>query len=167
MPYSCNNYKEEVRDYITTQFPNKEISILDIGPGSGTYAKLLQEYKNIDAVEVFAPYIKQFELDKIYRKIFIADILYFNLKTSYDLIILGDILEHLTIDEAQEVLENLLLKCKEIIVAVPYNYIQGEYEGNSFEEHKQDDLTIELMTERYPQLKLLVGDSTYGYYIKL
>jgi hypothetical protein len=29
----------------------------------------------------------------------------------------------------------------------------------------QPDLTPKIMTERYPQLKLLIGNDRYGYYI--
>jgi len=165
MPYSCNNYKQEVKDYIDNLFNNKNIKILDVGPGSGTYAKLLNEYKNIDAVEVFESYIKQFNLTSLYNKVFISNILDFDC-TDYDLIIMGDVLEHLEIEEAQKLLPYLFSHCKEIIIAVPYNYIQGVYEGNIYEEHKQEDLTLQNMETRYPTLKLLFGDETYGYYIK-
>ena len=51
------------------------------------------------------------------------------------------------------------------MVGVPYNYIQGEWEGNVYETHLQPDLTKENMVERYPHLKYLMGDEGYGYYI--
>jgi hypothetical protein len=51
------------------------------------------------------------------------------------------------------------------MIAVPYMYRQGEWEGNVYETHWQPDLTPEVMALRYPELKLLVGDAVYGYYI--
>jgi hypothetical protein len=36
---------------------------------------------------------------------------------------------------------------------------------NVHETHLQPDLTPEIFLERYPMMKLLVGDDKYGYYI--
>ena len=54
-----------------------------------------------------------------------------------------------------------------MIVAVPYQYEQGEEYGNVYEIHKQDDLTPEIVKKRYPMLKLLYGNDEYGYYVKI
>ena len=54
------------------------------------------------------------------------------------------------------------IKC---LVAVPYEMEQGELEGNVYETHLQPDLTPDIMLERYPNLKLLIGNERYGYYI--
>ena len=43
---------------------------------------------------------------------------------------------------------------------------QDAVEDNIYEIHKQDDLTIKNMKERYPSLKLLIHNSDYGYYVK-
>ena len=37
--------------------------------------------------------------------------------------------------------------------------------GNHYQIHLQPDLTPELMLQRYPSLKLLIGNKRYGYYI--
>jgi hypothetical protein len=52
-----------------------------------------------------------------------------------------------------------------VIVAVPYNYIQGEWGGNIYETHLQPDLTSKNMVEKYPNLNLLYDFQHYGYYI--
>lgn len=83
----------------------------------------------------------------------------------YDLIIFGDVFEHLSVEDAQKVLDYAYNRCKNFIVAVPYHYVQGSTE-NKWKEHIQDDLTIDNIKERYPYLKLLYGDSVYRYYIK-
>ena len=82
----------------------------------------------------------------------------------YDFFILGDILEHLTLQEAQYLLLFLKQNKKQYLVAVPYVMEQGEHEGNVYETHLQPDLTPENMLERYPDLELLYGNNFYGYY---
>ena len=53
-----------------------------------------------------------------------------------------------------------------MVVAVPYLNPQGVEEGNIYEIHIQDDLTDEIMKERYPYLKNVFKTDYYGYYIK-
>lgn len=165
MPYSYKKYKEEVKNWVYSNF-DKNTKILDVGPGSGTYWNLLHDkFKHIDCVEVFTPYIEEFELKKKYENVFVSDILKFEYEY-YDLIIFGDIIEHLEVSDAQRVLNYAYDKCKDFIVAVPYLYEQGECHGNTHEIHKQPDLTPEIVLKRYRYLKLLYGDEKYGYYIK-
>lgn len=158
---SYKYFKEELREYLINKYPPKS-EILDVGAGSGTYALLLGDYFELDAIEVYKPsadYIKE-----RYRKVFNEDIRNFQYKC-YDVIIFGDILEHLEVEEAQKVLDYATTKCKEVVVAVPYEYKQGAICGNEYEIHKQDDLTPELVLERYPKLRLLFGNDVYGYYV--
>lgn len=44
---------------------------------------------------------------------------------------------------------------------------QGEHEGNIHETHYQPDLTVDVMTERYPHLTCIYNNEYYGYYIHL
>ena len=158
-------YKEEIKQYLESKF-EKDATILDVGAGSGTYLELLKDYfKTIDGVEAFLPNIIDNQLKERYHRLFhndIKDLEY----DYYDIIIFGDIIEHLEIEEANKVLRYAFDRCKEMIVAVPYCYPQGIEYGNIYEIHKQDDLTKENMLERYPYLELLYGNDYYGYYIK-
>ena len=161
---SYDYFKQEVKNWISKNFP-EESTILDVGAGCGTYWRLLHDkYKNIDAVEVYKQNIIDHNLESKYRTVFNDDIVGFNYD-GYDLIIFGDVIEHLTIPDAQSVLEYAYDRCKDMIVAVPYMYPQHANE-NKYEEHKQPDLTIDNVLERYPMLKLLYGNNKYGYYIK-
>lgn len=164
---SYKYYKEEVKEYLKSRF-NKDIKILDVGAGSGTYYELLKDYfDNMEAVEVFKPNIEKYELEKKYKKVYNVDIKDFRYpKFKYDIIIFGDIIEHLEVEEAFKVLMYAYERCKEMIVAVPYMYEQGIEEGNVYEIHKQDDLTDEVVLERYNMLKPLYKNELYGYYIK-
>ena len=157
-------FKPEIQKWIYDNF-SEESKILDVGPGSATYYKLLSsKYKNIDAVEVYEQNIIDYDLKNKYSNVLNKDIRDFEYDY-YDLIIFGDIIEHLTIEEAQKVLDYAYGRCKNMIVAVPYLLPQDANE-NPYEEHKQGDLTVENVKERYPKLKLLYGNSKYGYYIK-
>ena len=165
MGVSYSYFKKEVREYLVNRF-DRDSSILDVGCGSGTYYNLLGDYfENIEGVEVFKGYIDKYDLENKYKKIYNENIR--NMEYEYyDIIIFGDILEHLEVEEAKRVLDYALDRCKEVIVALPYCYEQGECNGNRFEIHKQSDLTKENVLERYPRLKLLYGNEEYGYYIK-
>lgn len=165
MATSYSFYKQEIKEYLTSKFDNKA-RILDVGAGEGTYYNLLSDYfKEIDGVEVFKPNIMNFNLKNKYHRIYNIDIKDFKYE-KYDIIIFGDIIEHLEIKEAQEVLKYAYDRCKEMIVAVPYELEQGIEEDNIYEIHKQADLTPENMKERYPMLKLLYKNELYGYYVK-
>ena len=165
MAYSYDFYKKDIREHLINRFP-KNIKILDVGAGCGTYYDLLKDYfKYIDAVEVFKPNIDNYNLKQKYHKVYNTDIKDFKYDF-YDVIIFGDIIEHLDVNEAQGVLKYAYEHCKEMIVAVPYELEQGIEEGNVYEIHKQPDLTQEIMKKRYPYLKLLYANELYGYYVK-
>lgn len=164
MPYSYSFFKEEVKKHLISVL-NKDIKILDVGAGSGSYGLLLKnDFANIDALEIFSDYIHQFELHEIYKNVYESNILDFNI-SKYDYLIFGDIIEHLDINQAQILLEYITNSDKKCIVAIPYLMEQGEVNGNIYEEHKQSDLTHNIFIERYPYMRLLYGNDKYGYYI--
>lgn len=165
MATSYATYKKEITDYLKSKF-DKNAKILDVGAGEGTYLPFLQDYfTNIEAVEVFKPNIDNFNLEQRYKKVYNTNIIDFEYDF-FDIIIFGDIIEHLSVNEAQNVLKRAYNRCKEMIVAVPYLSKQGIEENNIYEIHKQDDLTDELMKDRYPYLKNVFKNDVYGYYVK-
>lgn len=167
MATSFRYYKKEIGLFLIDKY-GSDSKVLDVGAGEGTYYNLLKDYfKDIDAVEVYKPNIERYRLKDKYRNVYNVDIKDFKYgEKDYDIIIFGDVIEHLEIDEAQEVLKYAYDRCKEMVVAVPYCYEQGIEEGNIYEIHKQADLTPENVLERYPMLKLLFRNDEYGYYIK-
>ena len=167
MPGSYPTYKRELKSYIAGRFPDRSASILDVGCGRGTYQELLgDEYGNIDGVEVFLPYIEKYGLRTKYRRLWEVDVRGFDFHQGWDLIVFGDVLEHLGVKDAQSVLARAIVKCTEVVVAVPFMYKQGACDNNVHEIHLQDDLTPEIMAARYPCLKTLLADAGYGYYVK-
>ena len=154
--------KEEACSWIR-QYYRRDARILDVGACDGNWRRLLPEYPNMDAVEAYGPNLG---LLHGYRAVYHADIRDFAY-SAYDLIILGDIIEHLTVPDAQKVLAYAAERCADMVVAVPFLYHQGAIYGNPFEVHIQDDLTAEIFAERYPELEILLDTGhNYCYYHK-
>ena len=154
--------KPEVVAWIKKNF-GIDSTILDVGAGDGKWRYLLRKYPNMDAVEAFMDNLRWLTG---YRKTFYADIRGFQYE-HYDLIIFGDVLEHLRVEEAQAVLEYAKPRCRDMVIAVPFLYEQGAIYGNPYEVHIQDDLTPELFEERYPGFAVLCDPGhDYRYYHK-
>lgn len=145
-----------VRDYVFEHL-GPDASILDVGAGRGKYRILLRVYPNVDACEIWEPTVESEGLRHIYRHVFVCDFVDLTASSSwetseYDLVIMGDVLEHMTVDDARLSLERIQ---GDVIVIVPFMYPQDEEDGNVYQRHIQDDLTPELMTTRYPSLRLV------------
>lgn len=160
MPYSSDSGKPVIRTILSRldklAYKGASLRALDIGCGSGTYPKLVRELMTSKmhwtGIEIWEPYVSQFGLDKLYDVLHIRpalDVLneaYAALNVSqqpleelYDLIFVGDVLEHMPRPIAKEVLEfckRLLGPRGVLIVSVPIgSYPQGEYLGNPHEAH--------------------------------
>lgn len=136
MPYSSDEGKVLVKDFFA---PFKYQTLLDIGPGAGVYADLLKDNVSYGmAVEVWAPYVEQFNLREKYREVILADVRYldWDLVSWPDIAVLGDVLEHLHYDEAKIVLANVVMRSAYVVVSLPIvDYPQGAEMGNPYEEH--------------------------------
>lgn len=157
---SYDKGKPETCAWIRANFPT-DAEILDVGACDGKWADMLPEYYFMDAVEAFWPNAGRLR-DK-YRNVYAKNIinLYY---PHYDLIIFGDIIEHLTVEEAQQVIAYAKTRCKDMIVSVPWLYPQGELYGNPYEVHKQPDLTMEIFNERYPGFTPIIEFPDYCYF---
>ena len=163
MPTSYTFFKQEIKQWFLENIPTSK-RILDVGPGEGTYANLLRSsgYR-IDAVEIHGPYVDKYKLRDLYDNVYINDILNFDIQ-DYDVIILGDVLEHIIPLYAQGLIRKIKNHGQQCLVAVPYMMSQEESEGNPHEAHHQEDLTPELMKERYSTLQMIYSNEYYGYY---
>lgn len=122
--------------------------VIDIGAGSGTYVRLIKEEFNIcknsawTAVEAWEPYIKKYQLDTLYDQVINQDArkLDWNDLGKFSVAIAGDVLEHMTKEEAIELVDNITANCKTLIISIPIIYMpQDEINGNPFEIHVKPD----------------------------
>jgi len=157
--------KEYICSYVRNNFPTSA-TILDVGACDGKWRGLLPEFPNMDAVEAFGKNAADLMYRQIYRSVFQADIRDFQYEW-YDIIIFGDVLEHLTVAQAQRVLAYASPRCKDLIIAVPYLFEQDAIYGNPYEVHLQPDLTAENFRERYPGYEVMLSPAkNYCYYHK-
>lgn len=150
--------------------------ILDVGPGYGVYGRIIRQVEKqkgfeplcyIEGVELFKPNIENvnFDLKSIYDKIRHQDIRDFSKECmdKYDLIIFGDVLEHITKPEALEVWKCMKPLAKWLLVSLPitvpnrawsiyYNQGKHEWSENPYDEHKYNWSYYELIEEMGPFL---------------
>ena len=165
MPRSTNIFKDETIKFITDKYA-PSITILDIGCGCGTYSDLLKpKHENIDGLEIHEPYVEMFGLKQKYSNLFINDATKFDYQY-YDLMIVGDILEHIEESEGVKFIERIYDKCDDMIIAIPFNSPQGVHYENEYEIHRQEHLTNESFLEKYKGFKVLCLRYDYGIYVK-
>ena len=162
------NPKERLDSYIDEFLINnypEDYTVLDVGPYDGRWSNSLRHhFKHMDAVEAFEPYVEQYNLKEKYDNVFISDVREFNFD-HYDIIILGDVVEHMPIEDAQKLLSELKEKSKQLLVVIPFEYPQDEYDNNKYQIHFQEDLTDEIFSERYQGFSLLAKDEVRGAYV--
>jgi 2-polyprenyl-3-methyl-5-hydroxy-6-metoxy-1,4-benzoquinol methylase len=125
----------------------KPKTILDVGAGSGTYSSLLKRggytRASIDAVEVWEPYIDEFNLKSKYRNVYQTDIRDFD-RFNHDLVIFGDVLEHMSVQDALKVWDTASKYCAHAVISIPIiHYHQHAINGNPYEEHVKEDWSHE------------------------
>lgn len=151
MPGSARENDVLVREFVKTHGIYR---ILDVGAGSGTYARLLADLDlEIDAIEVWKPYISDYNLEMWYRYVYNNDVRDTNILKefgkTYDLIIFGDILEHMSEEDAVRVW-NEAGSARWRMASVPIiHYPQGAEFGNPYEVHVQEHLTEQKMNELF------------------
>jgi len=140
MPYSSESGKPEIKWIISKLKPKK---MLDVGCGSGTYAKLSPDAE-WTGVEIWEPYVDKFDLKNLYKTLIIEDARKWLPTDFYDVAIAGDVLEHMTPEEAADLMKRLRACAKAVVISIPIGkYPQDEYDGNPYEAHVKDDWTDE------------------------
>ncbi len=145
--------------------------VVDIGPGAGTYADL---FRNLTpdaawwAVEVWGPYVEKYDLRDKYDEVIVADIRYLDfIKLGpSDVALFGDMLEHMSANEARDVLSRAAMKSRFMALSIPIgHWPQGEVEGNPFEMHVEDNLSHAEVQDIVPNLcggQAIVNDQGQG-----
>jgi hypothetical protein len=118
-------------------------------------------YRYFDAVEIYLPYIRSFKLDSMYDTVFNRNIIGFEY-THYDMVIMGDVIEHLHVHDAQKVVVYAQAHSHLVVIAVPYLLPQKGSQLDGSGDHRQSDLTRNLFLERYPGFELLLDNHQLG-----
>ena len=152
--------EEELIEYIKNNF-NENALILDVGAEYGRLQDLLK-YNNVEAIEINTAQLEN--LNDKYKVVYPIDIRDFKSDKQYDLIVIADVLEHFSLEDAQNLLKYFKTIGKNIICIIPYMYVQDGCD-NPYDVHIQYDLTAENVKQRYPELKLIKGNQLKGMYV--
>lgn len=146
-------------------------TILDVGAGAGFGSDTLRsKCHTIEAIEGYKEGIELWNLHSKYDMVHACLLQDFKFEHKYDFALMSDILEHVTIQEAQDFLKKLRENVTQILVVVPYESANGRNMVNPLEYHKQPDLTEAVMKERYPELQCINSylpnaTKAFGYFI--
>lgn len=137
MPYSSGGYDTEVSDFIRQLQPR---AVLDIGAGAGKYGAIVKQVSpqtHVTALEPDLEYVERFGLRDIYDTVRIADAeaLMHDVDAEFDVVILGDVIEHLRKSAGIDLLNFLVYRARTILVVFPLRHRQGSYEGHVQEAH--------------------------------
>ncbi|VAX23418.1 hypothetical protein MNBD_NITROSPINAE04-2113 [hydrothermal vent metagenome] len=141
----------DIRFPISCAYELQPKSVLDIGIGFGRWGFLFREfldvfmgriYKDtwavkIDGVEAYEPYIMDHHR-AIYDNIFIEDArTYIQRAPHYDLIVIGDMLEHLNMDEAITFFHDVMNKTNGgLLINIPLGKCEQDGHENPYETHR-------------------------------
>lgn len=172
MPFSDTQGKDVILSWVKQirEGYRLPINTLDIGPGCGTYSDLIRDEVTVDqlnAIEAWEPYIEKFNLKNKYNHLVVEDVRTVSIGelSFYEIVILGDVLEHMTKDEAKSLLLRVCSRTTlndNIIVSFPVLHLdQGPYEGNPYETHV-DHWTYDEMVDFCSKHDLGIKDSGHG-----
>ncbi len=136
MPTSADEGKPWLVNKILAKSPE---TILDLGAGAGTYARLLRPSlpeAHMTAVEIHAANVSDHKLWRLYDSVIIGDIRSCDLPMA-DVVILGDVLEHMTRRDAHEVWNRARGRAWDaVFLSIPIiEWPQGAVDGNEHERH--------------------------------
>ena len=157
MPFSSDSgkaYTKKLLQKIIKYDPKPEgYKVLDVGIGSGTYSNL---YRSLipgewSGIEIWAPYVEKYNLKEKYDILFRDDVRRMSFRT-YDIAFLGDVVEHMTKEEAVSTVTNLLEHITYVFISIPIvHYPQGEFDSNPYEAHIKDDWSNQEVIDTFGQ----------------
>ncbi|MBI1319073.1 MAG: hypothetical protein GC168_09010 [Candidatus Hydrogenedens sp.] len=176
MPVSSSVHLSDCLDHIIRLNP---ASVLDIGCGFGLWGFLCREYLDvwqervqpeqwqvrIDGVELWEPYIQSHQR-ALYNNILISDVRDVVGKLDeYDLIIAGDVMEHLDKAEAETVIDYLYDRARRaLLVNIPLtgNWDHPENYGNPGELHRSQWSVVDFAQYAPLVREYRLGNGEYG-----
>jgi len=163
MPISAIEGKKQIKEWVESREDIK--TIVDVGPGEGTYYNLLGKDYEWIGVEAFQPYVEEYKLRDKYDKIIVADVNDIDLPEG-DLIIFGDVLEHMSKEQAVLLLDRAS-KYKHVIASVPIGeWPQGAVNDNEYEIHRATWFMRELETDLFKDFDIKFKEGAIGVFIR-
>lgn len=149
MGYSDPTNKPWTKDKILELNPK---TVLDVGAGQGVYLNMIREilpHTEVTGVEVWMPYVEEFDLYNRYDGLIVADVREIE-NFKYDLVIFGDVLEHMTQEDALLIWEKVSGQAKNAIISIPIiHYHQDAINGNPYEVHIDEDWNTERVLKTF------------------
>lgn len=137
MPRSQQPEEGELEIVRRVKSKGPDIKVLDIGAGPGKWSILKEHVAVCDALEIWQPYIDRFKLHELYDKVTCKDVKDMQDFTSYDVLILGDVLEHLHHRDAVAVSKRIKEQGVTAYLSIPISYCpHGPHDGNPYETHR-------------------------------
>lgn len=168
--YRGKNWITDKLKKIKNLFQVREI--LDIATGSGTYSnryKNLFQDSNWTGIEVWEEFVHKYDLKSKYDQLIVHDARTFDYATlpRIDIAFAGDVLEHMTKEEAVALVDAVLKNSKCLIVSLPVVYWpQDEIEDNPYEVHVKPDWSDKEFLETFGDLVVAAHvDVNIGVYV--
>jgi len=114
---------------------------LDIGAGAAKFGKMVSLFHpNAEkiAVEIDETYVKEYKLHDFYNQVWVmptSKLIEQKIDETYDLVIIGDCIEHMRKSEGIDLVNFLIYRTKYILIHYPDRYIQGTVDGHIHEAH--------------------------------
>ena len=170
MPQSSAEGKDWISARVHAAGIQQPVEVLDIGPGVGTYAKLLAgpQVARLIGIEIFEPYVHTYRLRQYYDEILIGDARTTDFPDT-DIVILGDVAEHMTEPEALALWDKAAKAARvAVYLSIPIvHYPQGHIEGNSHEVHVVDDWNHERVLAAFTGIDAWWTGTEVGVYERL
>lgn len=165
MPHSSSEGKEWSAERIVELSPKR---ILDVGAGMGTYADLLRPLlpaSTWTALEIHHPYVARHGLEFKYDEVLVGDVRSYDWLAEWDLVIFGDVLEHLDLTDAMRAWRCALRRSRSVLASLPIvDYPQGEFQGNVHERHRVT-YGHELVIASFPNIEEFWTGRQIGIYL--
>lgn len=166
MPYSDIANKDWIVEKVRQIAPE---NILDVGVGAGNLEYYVRSNLGtsiqLDGIEVWKPYISEFNLLERYNNLFVIDAREWK-NWNYDLVMFGDVLEHMSEQEAVELWKKAADQARYAIITIPIiHYPQGAYAGNPYEIHHEEDWNTSRVLAAFPGIIEHVEFAETGAYL--
>jgi len=151
MPGSSDILNEDIISIVTRINPS---TVFDVGVGAGKYGEMLKKIcpsVSLTGCEIDASYLTEFKTrHSFYKKIVVKSIIEIidTEEFDVDLVIMGDVLEHLKYSQIFDVLDYFQYRSKYILCLYPTCLRQGIWNGHSSERHLSE-VRLRDIVERY------------------